>query len=222
MLQSAHAKQHLQCFLCHRLTGMTATSCLNADCNICSGFVAYSNTQVTLSCCRVRSEAEAQKHMRRRRKRKREKISKAQGAADSAEQDPQAAASAAGVGDDAAGKEEEDEKLTAADELAPMQVSSQCHLTSPRLQCCTRCLALCQHAFELVLHAQWVCMLQSGPADTCGLIPRMCMHQYATSVRVTAWLHEVSVDWQPNGSGCRSLPVDHRCWCPLPEKAFWG
>ncbi len=86
--------------------------------------------------------------MRRRRKRKREKISKAQGAADSAQPDSQAAASAAGFGDDAAGKEEEDEKLTAADELAPMQVCSHCHLTSPRLQCCALCLALHQHALN--------------------------------------------------------------------------
>ena len=65
--------------------------------------------------------------MRRRRKRKREKISKAQGAADSADPDSQAAASAAEGYDDPVSKEEEDEKLTAADELAPMQVCSQCH-----------------------------------------------------------------------------------------------
>lgn len=77
-----------------------------------------------LCICRVRSESEAQEHMRRRRKRKREKISKAQDAADPAEVDSQAASLAAEGGDDAAGKEEEDEKLTAADELAPMQVSS--------------------------------------------------------------------------------------------------
>ena len=74
---------------------------------------------MTVQCllnCRVRSESEAQKHMRRRRKRKREKISKSQAAADSAEPDSQAA------DDEAGGKDEDDETLTAADELAPMQV----------------------------------------------------------------------------------------------------
>jgi len=109
--------------------------------------------------------------MRRRRKRKREKISKAQGAADSAEPDSQAAASAAEGGDDAAGKEEEDEKLTAADELAPMQVCSQCHhLTLPRLQCCAPCLALHQHAWN------WLncCCMHNG----CGC----CNHGLQTRV----------------------------------------
>ena len=65
--------------------------------------------------CRVRSESEAQKHMRRRKKRKREKISKSQ-TADPAEPDVQEAETAAHS------KEEEDEALTAADELAPLQV----------------------------------------------------------------------------------------------------
>ncbi|KAL0021070.1 hypothetical protein WJX79_008561 [Trebouxia sp. C0005] len=83
--------------------------------------LACQTTGKLLDFFKVRSESEAQEHMRRRRKRKREKISKAQDAADPAEVDSQAASLAAEGGDDAAGKEEEDEKLTAADELAPMQ-----------------------------------------------------------------------------------------------------
>ena len=67
-----------------------------------------------LRCCRVRSESEAQKHLRRRRKRKREKISKAHPGS-SEPHEPAAPAD----------KEEEEEGMTAADELAPMQVSPQ-------------------------------------------------------------------------------------------------
>ncbi len=48
----------------------------------------------------------------------------------------------------------------------------------------------CSESVELLLHAQWVCILQTWSADTCGVIPRLCMHQYATSVRVTMQLYE--------------------------------
>ena len=75
---------------------------------------------------RVRSESEAQKHMRRRRKRKREKISKSQ-AAEATEPHSEAAEPAAQI--TSADKEEDDEALTAADELAPMQVSAK-HLST--------------------------------------------------------------------------------------------
>ncbi len=158
-------------------------------------FTQQHTGNVWLDICRIRSESEAQKHMRRRRKRKREKISKAQGAADSAEPDSQAAASAAEGGDDAAGKEEEDEKLTAADELAPMQVSSKCHSTSSRLQCCSLCFALHQHGLN------WLncCYMHNGSA-CCNMAckhvwhhKRMCMHHYATIVRVMTHLYEVSI-----------------------------
>lgn len=67
--------------------------------------------------------------MRRRRKRKREKISKSQAAADTAEPTSKAAPSAAAAEaeDGEAVGQEEDENLTAADELAPMQVGTHCY-----------------------------------------------------------------------------------------------
>lgn len=63
--------------------------------------------------------------MRRRRKRKREKISKSQAAGDTAEPTSKAAPSVEAEDGEAAGQEE-DESLTAADELAPMQVGTHC------------------------------------------------------------------------------------------------
>ncbi len=100
-------------------TGTSAAVAFSVDLTVPALHMVCGMLAMTVQCllnCRVRSESEAQKHMRRRRKRKREKISKSQAAADSAEPDSQAA------DDEAGGKDEDDETLTAADELAPMQV----------------------------------------------------------------------------------------------------